>query len=499
MLRQFSVRRIVGFFLLDWLGSLAMLLVAAALRNQLGRLSGSMLVFLSGLHIPVGGIGGGSGTALLWPLLIAVAILWPVIFAGFSIYDGRRNGNIWLELRHVFIALCLCMLALAGFLFLTYRETSRGLFLIFLGLDGLLLLGSRIVLWVFRRIGGPGSNGHPRGVLIVGAGVVGRKAVQQLNKYAWVSLSLVGFLDDDPKKQGDTVKGIPVLGKLNQVQEVVQSHSIQEAVIALPMHSYQALTDICEKLQDLSVRVHVIPDLFSLTFPNAELDGFGGIPVIDLGLAGLQGMRRFEKRFFDILIASIMLVIFSPVLLILAVLIKIDSPGPVIYRQRRIGENGKPFIMYKLRSMRADADSYVHQDYVTRLIKENLDPGQLENGHPTLKMEHDPRITRVGRFIRKTSLDELPQFYNVVRGEMSLVGPRPSLPYELEQYQGWHKRRLEGLPGITGLWQVRGRNRVSFDEMVRMDLEYINNQSIWMDLRILFQTPWAVLSARGAG
>jgi lipopolysaccharide/colanic/teichoic acid biosynthesis glycosyltransferase len=155
--------------------------------------------------------------------------------------------------------------------------------------------------------------------------------------------------------------------------------------------------------------------------------------------------------------------------------------------------------MYKLRSMRVGADPSVHQDYVTRLIKENLGPWQLENERPTLKMNADPRITRVGRFIRKTSLDELPQFLNVVRGERSLVGPRPSLPYELEQYQGWHKRRLEALPGITGLWQVRGRNRVSFDEMVRMDLDYINNQSIWRDLGILIQTPLAVLSTRGAG
>ena len=167
MLRQFSVRRIVGFFLLDWLGSLAMLLVAALLRSRLGQLPGSLLDFLSRLHIQVGGLGGGSGTALLWPLLIAVAILWPVIFASYSVYDGRRNGNIWLELRHVFFALCLCMLALAGFLFLTYRETSRGLFLIFLGLDGLLLLGSRIVLGAFRRIWDPRRNGHTRGVLIV--------------------------------------------------------------------------------------------------------------------------------------------------------------------------------------------------------------------------------------------------------------------------------------------------------------------------------------------
>lgn len=499
MLRQFSVKRILGFFMLDWLGSLAMLLCAAMLRTRLGQLPKSVVDFLGSLHVQVGGAGGGPGTNLPWLLFVAVLIIWPVFFFIFSIYDGRRNRTIWLELKNVFFAVCLSMLALAGFLFLTYREASRGLFLIFFVLDGFLLLGSRIVLWAYRRIWSRGGNDHPRGVLIVGAGAVGRNSVQQLKKYAWFDLKLIGYLDDDPKKQGCEFEGYPVLGKLDQVFEVVKVHQIQDAVIALPMRAYRTLIDICEKLQGLSIRVHVIPDIFALSFPNAELDGFGGIPVIDLGLAGLQGMPRFVKRFFDVLIASIILVIISPILLGIAILIKLNSPGAVIYLQKRIGENGKPFVMYKFRSMRVDADPSIHQEYVTRLIKENLEPGQLEKGKPSLKMEDDPRITWLGHFIRKASLDELPQFFNVVRGEMSLVGPRPSLPYELEQYQDWHKRRLETLPGITGLWQVRGRNRVSFDEMVRMDLDYIQHQSIWMDLLILLQTPWAAISARGAG
>jgi exopolysaccharide biosynthesis polyprenyl glycosylphosphotransferase len=516
MLRQFSVKRMVGFFILDWLGSLVMLLCAAMLRACLGQLPKSVVDFLGSLHVQVGGAGGGVGGGVsplqmwasiwggagggVWPLLIAVTIIWPIFFIIFSVYDGRHNRTLWLELKNVFFAICLSMLALAGFLFLTYRETSRGLFLIFFGLDGLLLLGSRIVLWAYRRIGSRGGNDHPRGVLIVGAGAVGRNSVQQLKKYAWFDLELIGYLDDDPKKQGCEFEGYPVLGKLDRVFEVVNAHQIQDAVIALPMRAYQTLIDICEKLQELSIRVHVIPDMFALSFPNAELDGFGGIPVIDLGLAGLQGMPRFEKRVFDVLIASIILVIISPILLGIAILIKLNSPGPVIYLQKRIGENGKPFVMYKFRSMRVDADPSIHQEYVTRLIKENLEPGQLkEKGRNSLKMEDDPRITWLGHFIRRASLDELPQFFNVLRGEMSLVGPRPSLPYELEHYQDWHKRRLEALPGITGLWQVRGRNRVSFDEMVRMDLDYIQHQSIWMDLLILLQTPWAVISTRGAG
>ena len=528
MLRQFSVKRIVFFFLLDWLGSLAMLLEAAMLRARLGDLPQSVLDFLGRLHIQVGEAGngvsplqmrasiwGGAGNgvsplqmrASIWggagggvlPLLTAVAVLWPVCLIIFSVYDGRHNRTIWLELKNVFLAVCLSMLVLAGFLFMTYRDTSRGLFLTFFVLDELLLLGGRLLLWAYRRFQAGGENEHTRAVLVVGAGAVGCNAVRQLKKYAWVNLRLAGYLDDDPQKQGCVFEGLPVLGKLEQVFEVVNAHPVQEAVIALPLRSYRTLVDICEKLHSRSIRVHVIPDIFALSFPNAALDGFGGIPVIDLGVAGLQGMPRFGKRLFDILIAAVIVVILSPLLLLLAVLIKLDSPGPVIYLQKRIGENGKPFVMYKFRSMRVDADPSIHREYVTRLIKENTQPLQFQHGKPTLKMGDDPRITRLGRLIRKTSLDELPQFFNVLRGEMSLVGPRPPLPYELEQYQAWHKRRLEALPGITGLWQVKGRNQVSFDEMVRMDLEYIQHQSIWRDILILLQTPWVAISGRGAG
>jgi exopolysaccharide biosynthesis polyprenyl glycosylphosphotransferase len=203
---------------------------------------------------------------------------------------------------------------------------------------------------------------------------------------------------------------------------------------------------------------------------------------------------------FDVAAAWLLLILLSPLFLIVAVLIRIESSGPIIFKQERIGENGRPFTFLKFRSMRADTDATLHKVYMTRLIKENLSSEQLKvNGGGSLKMADDPRITRVGKIIRKTSIDELPQLINVLRGEMSLVGPRPSLPYEVELYEEWHKRRLEALPGITGWWQVKGRNRVSFDEMVRMDLDYIEHTSFWLDLKILLLTPWAALSGEGAG
>ena len=216
--------------------------------------------------------------------------------------------------------------------------------------------------------------------------------------------------------------------------------------------------------------------------------------------SGIQRNQRVVKRVFDVLAVTFVLALLSPILLVVAILIKLDSTGPVFYKGKRIGEGGQPFTMYKFRSMALDADSNIHQDYVTRLIRENIRPQAL-NGERrgTLKMEQDARITRVGRFIRKTSLDELPQLFNVLRGEMSLVGPRPPLPYEVEVYQEWHKRRFEAPPGITGLWQVKARNQVSFDEMVRLDLEYIEKYSVWLDIKLILQTPWELVKGRGAG
>jgi lipopolysaccharide/colanic/teichoic acid biosynthesis glycosyltransferase len=170
----------------------------------------------------------------------------------------------------------------------------------------------------------------------------------------------------------------------------------------------------------------------------------------------------------------------------------------VIYRQERVGENGRPFTMLKFRSMYDNASTALHRAHVAQIIRGNAAP-TAANGKGSAKLRHDPRVTRVGRILRRTSLDELPQLWNVLRGEMSLVGPRPPLPYEVELYQEWHRQRLQALPGMTGLWQVQGRNRVRFDEMVRMDLEYIRRQSLWLDLVILLKTPWAMFNGRGAG
>jgi len=210
-------------------------------------------------------------------------------------------------------------------------------------------------------------------------------------------------------------------------------------------------------------------------------------------------VERMVKRFIDVAGSLLALIVFSPVLAVIAVAIKLNSKGPILFRQTRVGQFGEPFKFLKFRSMRTDSDPKVHREFVNEFIRASSNATSGQTTAKVFKITDDPRVTAVGKFIRKTSLDELPQFWNVLTGEMSLVGPRPPIPYELESYRTWHKRRiLEVRPGITGLWQVYGRSRTTFDEMVRLDLRYARTWSVFLDLKILLQTPRAMFSGEGA-
>jgi len=249
-----------------------------------------------------------------------------------------------------------------------------------------------------------------------------------------------------------------------------------------------------------SVEVATYPDeLFEgLAAPAAR--AHGPSPLMLAGKDSSATGSYWLKRPMDIVGAAFALLAFSPLMLLTALAIKLTSPGPIIFRQTRLGKGGVPFVFYKFRSMVVNGDDRIHREYVASLIKgEHEKVNQQDTADPMYKIKADPRVTKVGRFIRKTSIDELPQLFNVLKGEMSLIGPRPPLPYEAESYQSWHLRRvLDIRPGITGLWQVEGRSKVSFDEMVRMDLRYIHGCSLGLDLRILAKTVLVVLNCKGA-
>jgi lipopolysaccharide/colanic/teichoic acid biosynthesis glycosyltransferase len=253
-----------------------------------------------------------------------------------------------------------------------------------------------------------------------------------------------------------------------------------------------------EEFGQTSISFHVFPEEWNQEIPSQSSD-----PTLYPDLSKREQGRRFlreMKRLIDVVGSTLAVVILAPLFLTVALVVKVTSKGPVFYRQTRVGQRGVPFVFLKFRSMYVDCDSSVHQNYVKTLIAGRAKP-ELSNGNgkAIYKLTNDFRVTRIGKFLRRTSLDELPQLFNVLRGEMSLVGPRPPIPYEARSYDIWHRRRLyEAKPGITGLWQVSGRSRVTFDDMVRLDLQYARRWSLWLDLRILIQTPKAVVLGEGA-
>ena len=255
-----------------------------------------------------------------------------------------------------------------------------------------------------------------------------------------------------------------------------------------------------EQFNQVSISFHFFPDKWDHDLPQRPSN-----PTLYPDLPREDKVTQFfsvTKRLMDIVGSALVLVIFAPAFLIIALAIKASSKGPVLFRQRRVGQYGKPFMFLKFRSMYAGNDSSIHREYVTQLIAGEAQRNPCKSngdGIGVYKLTNDARITRLGTFLRRSSLDELPQLLNVLRGEMSLVGPRPAIPYEVAAYQTWHRRRvLEVKPGITGLWQVSGRSRVKFDEMVRLDLRYAKNWSPWLDMKILLRTPRAVLVGEGA-
>jgi exopolysaccharide biosynthesis polyprenyl glycosylphosphotransferase len=268
---------------------------------------------------------------------------------------------------------------------------------------------------------------------------------------------------------------------------LVKELAIDEVIITLPWMYHRKIVSIVAQCEREQVRVRIVPDIFQMTLSHLDVEDLGGIPMIGVRDISISGSRQFIKRAMDVVISVLALIVLAPLFFLLSVIIRLDSPGPAIFRQIRVGKGEQLFSCFKFRSMRVGAEE--EKDTL-------LDKNEVSG--PVFKMRDDPRITSVGRFIRRTSLDELPQLFNVLMGHMSMVGPRPAIPSEVQRYQPWHKRRLEVAPGITGLWQVSGRSELTFDEMVLLDLYYIENWSPLLDLQILFRTIPKVLLGEGA-
>lgn len=413
--------------------------------------------------------------------------IWTVVFLLLSVYDDRKNLRAVDEFQRLVVATGFSVLVLAGALYLTYREVSRLLFAYFALLDVGMLLGFRILLRLAIRLAGERQHGEER-VLIIGAGKVGQEVGERVRKRGWAGLTLVGYLDDDPAKQGQVFHGAPVLGTLADAKRVVQAEGVHQVVVALPLRAHQELARLVLALGECPVQVRVVPDFFDLAFFRATIEDFDGMPLIGLRDPAIDGFNRLVKRAFDLVLSTILLIVCLPLMAVIAIAIKLDSPGgPILFKQQRVGENGALFWMYKFRSMAPDAEKRQHE--VIRYT---------EDGKVIHKVPDDPRVTRVGRFIRRTSLDELPQLFNVLKGEMSLVGPRPELPWLVEQYEAWQRKRFAVPPGITGWWQISGRSERLMHLHTEDDLYYIQHYSPLLDLQILWRTIGVVLKRSGA-
>lgn len=422
---------------------------------------------------------------VLYPI---VSTIWLVVFALTSVYSSRRTLRLVDDLQAVVPATALATLVFAGVAYFFFRDLSRVLFVYFFFLDLLFLFLRRVLLRFVWRIWRGAWPHQTRRVLIVGAGQVGHQVGQVLQEHAWTGLELVGYLDDDPAKKGSRHAGWPVLGMLNDVTRVVQTRDIQEVIIALPLQAHQRVKELVAALRQTPVNIRIIPDYFDLAYIKAGVEEFGGMPLVSLREPALDEFQRLAKRIFDLIVGGISLLPAVPIMLIVAILIKLDSPGPVFFKQERLGENGKRFYMRKFRSMVQDAEK--HADEV--ILRD-------ENGRLiTYKRYDDPRVTRVGKFIRRTSLDELPQLFNVLKGEMSLVGPRPEMPWVLDEYEPWQYRRFAVPQGITGWWQVNGRASKPMHRHTEEDLYYIKNYSLALDVLILWKTIGVVLKRKGA-
>lgn len=362
-------------------------------------------------------------------------------------------------------------------------------FLVSIGL--LFLIRVELLKWVFVELS---QTSFKRNVIIVGNGKSGKLLATKLLYENSLGLNILGFVDEERHTGDFVVAGKKVLGNYEDLEELVKTRIVDELIIAIDNESYERFFDIVDQCKELNVPIRMTSNLLNVINQRLKIEKYSDIPVIDVASQYNDSFTLGLKRLSDVVIAMFGILVLSPFFALIALLIKLSSQGPIIYKQARVGKDGKEFSFYKFRSMKMltgeDEDR-------KKMMIEFMKQGK-ENGASDTKVINESRVTWIGNIIRKTSLDELPQLFNVIKGDMSLVGPRPCLPYEYENYDEWQKRRVSVIPGCTGVWQVWGRSVVTFQESVVLDLYYINNMSPWLDLQLIFQTIPVMLFSRGA-
>jgi exopolysaccharide biosynthesis polyprenyl glycosylphosphotransferase len=449
------------------------------------------------------GIFGAKGVFDLEHLLapIPISLAWTAIFAIEGLYRRAKLMSGLDQVISIGKSITLGFLLLLGLSFVWRRYYFVETRLIFafgwaFGVIMLSLVRVGIIRNLLRKRLRHGDGA--RRAAVIGAIPFARRFIDK-RLPANNGYQVVGFVETRGGEISSDLGPEYVLGRLNTLDDIVSTHEIEELFLPIAQLENRMCFDIVSRCSRTGLPLRLVSDIFEILMPEEPKEKVEGVPRISFGEPALKGVGLVAKRFVDMAISAVILSIFSPLFLLISLLIKVFSPGPILYKQIRAGKDGRPFTFYKFRTMRHDIDDTLHREYATNFIGgKELRLRDEKSDTKVYKMPNDPRITTIGRILRKTSLDELPQLFNVIRGDMSLVGPRPPIAYELTIYKEWHKRRLRAKPGITGLWQVSGRSSVPFHDMVLLDLYYINRWSLPLDFEIIVKTIPVVLSGKGA-
>jgi len=409
------------------------------------------------------------------------------IMGKIGFYSERRFSSYWTMIGSLVKAVSLDFIALSTVAFLLgIRPFPRVFVASYFFITLILLTITRVILYYYldRRTR---TAFNSRQILLIGTQKRMALLVEALEEQRSWGHHIAGCLNVDGQLNSEPLD-IDSLGELADFDDVLQDHPIDEVIFALPRDFPINLQTYVHKCERIGVSFKIVPGLFDIAQPRIKVESLQGIPTLASYSWSATASGLLYKRLLDLLAGLLGFLGFVILYPIVGLAIKLDSPGPVLFKQQRVARNNRPFNLYKFRSMYVDAEARK---------QELLEKSEMSG--PMFKMENDPRITRVGRFLRRTSLDEFPQFFNVLKGEMSLVGTRPPTPDEVKQYEDWHRRRISIKPGITGLWQISGRSKITeFSEVVKLDLEYIDNWRFWKDMVILYKTIWVALAKKGA-
>ena len=421
------------------------------------------------------------------PMAAILTLLLALVYGFQHVYSGER-GRTWLDQSYSVLTGTATgtMLLIVITYFVPDLSYSRTLFplaaAIIFGLLTLSRAGANIALYQLWKRGVGVKD-----ILVVGAGEVGRAVISAIVAHPELGYRIVGFVDDDQVKGHTDLGRIKALGGIDNIPGVIHTMGIDIVVTTLPWMYHRKILRIVRQCERQRVQAYIVPDLLQTTISHVGIEHLGEVPVISVREEAITKKERAVKRIIDIIGATVGLVLGAPLMLAAAIAIKLDTPGPVIFRQTRLCEHERPFTCFKFRTMYEDAE-----ERKDRLIE------QTNGDRRRFKMKDDPRITPVGRFLRRFSIDEVPQFFNVLRGEMSLVGPRPPVPSEVALYLEWHRHKLDVPPGLTGMWQVSGRSDLDFDEGALLDIWYADNWSLPLDFKIMLKTIIVIFFGKGA-